>query len=308
MFGNNTEDKPIAVLMGGLSAEREVSLRTGEAVVAALKRCGYSVFSIDAGRDLPSRLTWQQASKVFIALHGRYGEDGTVQGLLEVMQLPYTGSGVLASSMAMDKVVTKKLLVYHNQPTPAFAVCTAAELADGRLSECPPLPVVVKPAREGSTIGISLVRQESELRAALEEALRHDELVLIEQFIAGREVTVGVLDGEALPIVEVVPESGFYDYEAKYNSGSTQYLLPAPLEEGLYAKLQRAAVEVYNILGCAGAARIDFMIRDEEFFCLEVNTIPGMTETSLLPKAAAAAGISFDELVERILAGAGINK
>ncbi len=294
--------------MGGLSAEREVSLRTGEAVLQSLKRLGYSAFAIDAGRDLPSRLIWQQASKVFIALHGRYGEDGTVQGLLEIMQLPYTGSGVLASSVAMDKVVTKKLLVYHNQPTPAFAICTAADLESGSLVDFPPLPVVVKPAREGSTIGISLVRKEEELQAALEEALRHDDLVLVEQFIDGREVTVGVLDGEALPIIEVVPESGFYDYQAKYTAGRTEYLLPAPLEEKLYADLQRAAVEVFNILGCSGAARIDFMIRDDEFFCLEANTIPGMTETSLLPKAAAAAGISFDQLVERILAGAGINK
>ena len=308
MLGNTPQEKPIAVLMGGLSAERDVSLRTGEAVLKSLKRRGYAAFAIDAGRDLPSRLTWQQASKVFIALHGRYGEDGTVQGLLEIMQLPYTGSGVLASSMAMDKVVTKKLLIYHNQPTPAFAECTAADLEKGPLADCPPLPVVVKPAREGSTIGISLVRNEEELQPALEEALRHDELVLVEQFIAGREVTVGVLDGEALPIIEVVPEGGFYDYQAKYTAGRTEYLLPAPLDAELYANLQQAAVDVFHILGCSGAARIDFMIRDDEFFCLEANTIPGMTETSLLPKAAAAAGISFDQLVERILAGTGINK
>ncbi len=308
MIGDNSQEKPIAVLMGGLSAERDVSLRTGQAVLKSLKRLGYAAFPIDAGRDLPSRLTWQQSSKVFVALHGRYGEDGTVQGLLEIMQLPYTGSGVLASSMAMDKVVTKKLLVYHNQPTPAFVECTAADLENGPLADCPPLPVVVKPAREGSTIGISLVRKEEELQPALEEALRHDDLVLVEEFIAGREVTVGVLDGEALPIVEVVPESGFYDYQSKYTAGRTEYLLPAPLDQELYANLQKAAVEVFNILGCSGAARIDFMIRDNEFFCLEANTIPGMTETSLLPKAAAAAGISFDQLVERILAGAGINK
>jgi D-alanine-D-alanine ligase len=199
-------------------------------------------------------------------------------------------------------------LVYHHQPTPAFAICTAADLESGSWADFPPLPVVVKPAREGSTIGISLVRKEEELQAALEEALRHDNLALVEQFIAGREVTVGVLDGEALPIIEVVPEHGFYDYQAKYTAGCTKYLLPAPLEEKLYADLQRAAVDVFHLLGCSGAARIDFMIRDKEYFCLEANTIPGMTETSLLPKAAAAAGISFDQLVERILAGAGINK
>ncbi len=308
MFGDTSQDKPIVVLMGGLSAEREVSLRTGAAVLQALKRLGHPVFSIDVARDLPSRLTWQQASRVFIALHGRYGEDGTVQGLLEMMQLPYTGSGVLASSMAMDKVVTKKLLVYHQQPTPEFTVLTAADLEHDLLPECPPLPVVVKPAREGSTIGITLVRKPEQLREALLEALRHDKVVLVEEFIAGREVTVGVLDGEALPIIEVVPKSGFYDYQAKYTAGCTEYLLPAPLDQAVYSQLQRVAVEVFHILGCSGAARVDFMVRNQDIFCLEVNTIPGMTETSLLPKAAAAAGISFDQLVERILAGTGLNK
>ncbi len=308
MWGAIDQEKPIAVLLGGLSAEREVSLRTGEAVLNSLKRQGYAAFSIDAGRDLPSRLTWQQCSRVFIALHGRYGEDGSVQGLLETMQLPYTGSGVLASSMAMDKVVTKKLLLYHRLPTPVFAELSRADIEQDRLSDCPPLPVVVKPVREGSTIGISLVHQKSQLPAALAAALGHDDRVLVEEFIAGREVTVAVLDGEALPVIEVVPKSGFYDYQAKYTAGCTEYLLPAPLEQPLYHALQQAAVAVFHILGCSGAARVDFMVRDGQFYCLEANTIPGMTETSLLPKAAAAAGLSFDQLVERILAGCGLNK
>jgi D-alanine-D-alanine ligase len=308
MNEQDLKDKPVAVLMGGLSAEREISLRTGNAVLNALKRRGYPAFGIDVGRDLAARLTWQQAQRAFIALHGRYGEDGKVQGLLEMMNIPYTGSGVLASSMAMDKVVTKKLLIYHGLSTPAFTELRAAAVGEGPLPACPPFPLVVKPAREGSTIGISLVRDEAGLRRGLQEAFEHDDLVLAEEFIEGREVTVGVLDGMPLPIVEVVPKGGFYDYAAKYTAGQTEYLLPAPLSADLTDRLQQAAVAVFRLLGCAGAARIDFMVRGEEFFCLEVNTIPGMTETSLLPKAAMEAGLSFDDLVERILAGAGLNK
>jgi D-alanine-D-alanine ligase len=292
--------------MGGLSAEREISLKTGKAVLEALKRRGYPAFGIDVGRDLAARLTWQGAKVAFIALHGRYGEDGKVQGLLEMMNIPYTGSGVLASSMAMDKVVTKKLLIYHGLSTPAFIEVRRTDALP--LSACPPFPVVVKPAREGSTIGISRADNETGLLQGLAAAFEHDEVALVEEFIAGREVTVGVLDDLALPIIEVVPEGGFYDYAAKYTAGRTQYLLPAPLPEPLTRRIQQAAMEVFRVLGCAGAARIDFMVRGEEFFCLEANTIPGMTETSLLPKAAGAAGMSFDDLVERILAGAGLNK
>jgi D-alanine-D-alanine ligase len=308
MTDQTEKNKPIAVLMGGLSAEREISLKTGKAVLEALKRRGYPAFGIDVGRDLAARLTWQGAKVAFIALHGRYGEDGKVQGLLEMMNIPYTGSGVLASSMAMDKVVTKKLLIYHGLSTPAFIEVRRTEAAGLSLSACPPFPVVVKPAREGSTIGISRADNETGLRQGLAAAFEHDDVALVEEFIVGREVTVGVLDDLALPIIEVVPEGGFYDYAAKYTAGRTQYLLPAPLPEPLTSRIQQAAVDVFRVLGCAGAARIDFMVRGEEFFCLEANTIPGMTETSLLPKAAGAAGMSFDDLVERILAGAGLNK
>jgi D-alanine-D-alanine ligase len=306
MTDQTEKNKPIAVLMGGLSAEREISLKTGKAVLEALKRRGYPAFGIDVGRDLAARLTWQGAKVAFIALHGRYGEDGKVQGLLEMMNIPYTGSGVLASSMAMDKVVTKKLLIYHGLSTPAFIEVRRTDALP--LSACPPFPVVVKPAREGSTIGISRADNETGLRQGLAAAFEHDDVALVEEFIVGREVTVGVLDDLALPIIEVVPEGGFYDYAAKYTAGRTQYLLPAPLPEPLTSRIQQAAVDVFRVLGCAGAARIDFMVRGEEFFCLEANTIPGMTETSLLPKAAGAAGMSFDDLVERILAGAGLNK
>ncbi|TRO78933.1 D-alanine--D-alanine ligase [Trichloromonas acetexigens] len=310
MTREELQEKTIGVLMGGLSAEREVSLRTGKAVLNALLESGYLAVAIDAGRDLPARLAQERIEVAFIALHGRFGEDGTVQGLLEMLGIPYTGSGVLASSVAMDKVTTKKLLRYHQLPTPDFCTYRRGEDLELLLNGCHNFPLVVKPAREGSTIGISIVRDRDELAAGIAAALRHDELILIEEFIAGAEVTVGVLAGEALPIIQVVPKGGFYDYHAKYTVGQTEYLLPAPLDGALQARLQEAAVAAYRAIGCEGAARIDFMVREEqgEFFCLEVNTIPGMTETSLLPKAARHADISFGELVQRILDGARVGK
>ena len=310
MTREELQEKTIGVLMGGLSAEREVSLRTGKAVLNALLEAGYLAVAIDVGRDLPARLVQERIEVAFIALHGRFGEDGTVQGLLEMLGIPYTGSGVLASSVAMDKVTTKKLLRYHQLTTPDFCIYRRGEDLELLLNGCHNFPLVVKPAREGSTIGISIVRDRDELAAGIAAALRHDELILIEEFIAGAEVTVGVLAGEALPIIQVVPKGGFYDYHAKYTVGQTEYLLPAPLDGALQARLQEAAVAAYRAIGCEGAARIDFMVREEqgEFFCLEVNTIPGMTETSLLPKAARHADISFGELVQRILDGARVGK
>lgn len=308
MTRQELKEKRIAVLMGGLSAEREVSLRTGQAVLGALQQAGYRVLGIDAGRDLAARLVEERVEVAFIALHGRYGEDGTVQGLLEMLQIPYTGSGVLASSMAMDKVTTKKVLLYHELPTPGFEVFRRGDDPQTLFDRCRHFPLVVKPAREGSTIGISIAHDRDELRHGLDEALACDELVLIEDYIKGIEVTVGVLGGEPLPIIQVRPKGGFYDFHAKYTSGQTEYILPAPLDGVLYEKTQQVAVAAYRALGCSGAARVDFMVREREFYCLEVNTIPGMTETSLLPKAALHAGISFGELAQRILEGASLRK
>lgn len=302
------QNKRIAVLMGGLSAERDVSLRTGKAVLNALLESGADAVGIDAGKDLPNQLAAAKAEVVFIALHGRYGEDGTVQGLLELMQIPYTGSGVLASSLAMDKLATKQMLIYHELSTPGFLSLRSGENQEQCLQRCRHFPLVVKPAREGSTIGVSIVHDRKQLANGVKEALKYDDLVLIEDFIQGQEVTVGVLNGEALPIIQVVPKSGFYDYASKYTPGQTEYILPAPLEPVLYGRLQSASVDACRALNCRGAARVDFMIREREFYCLEVNTIPGMTETSLLPKAAARAGIDFKELVWRILEDAGLNK
>ncbi len=308
MTRDELKTKKIGVLLGGLSSEREISLRTGKAVLAALQGAGYNAVAIDAGRDLSQRLAAEGVEVAFIALHGRYGEDGTVQGLLELLGIPYTGSGVMASSVAMDKVTTKQLLLFHSIPTPGFRVLRRGEDAAGAVAKTDRFPVVVKPSREGSTIGVTIAADGSAMARGIEEALKLDDLVLIEEYIAGAEVTVGVLEGEALPVIQVVPKGGFYDFHAKYTAGQTEYLLPAPLEPKLYARLQQASVAAFRALGCAGAGRVDFMVRGDEFYCLEVNTIPGMTETSLLPKAAAQAGICFAELAERILEGASLRK
>jgi len=308
MTRDELKRKKIAVLLGGLSAEREVSLRTGKAVLAALERCGMTAVAIDAGRDLAEVLKRERAEVVFIALHGRYGEDGTVQGMLELLGLPYTGSGVMASSVAMDKVATKKFLLHHGIPTPAAWVYVAGESREAFCDGVSTYPVIAKPAHEGSTIGVTVAASREELDRALDVALEHDGTVLVEEFIRGDEATVSVLDGMALPIIQVVPKGGFYDFTSKYTAGRTEYLLPAPFSAEVTARMQRFAVAAIHALGCRGAARADFMVRGEEIFCLEVNTIPGMTETSLLPKAAAAAGIDFDELVMRLLEGAAVDK
>lgn len=301
------KQKQIAVLMGGLSGEREVSLRTGKAILGALQQEGYRAVGIDVGRDLPLRLSETKAELAFVALHGRYGEDGSVQGMLELLGIPYTGSGVLASALAMDKALTKQLLLHHELPTPGYHVMTRGGDPGEILEKCRHFPVVVKPVREGSTIGITIAQNREDLERGLTEALRYDDTVMVEDYIEGLEVTVGVLGGEALPIIQIVPEGGFYDYTAKYTPGKTEFILPAPLEAKLYNRVQDIAEAACQVLGCRGAARVDFMVRQRECFCLEVNTVPGMTATSLLPKAAAEAGIPFTELVQKILEQASLD-
>lgn len=294
--------KQIAVLCGGKSAEREVSLRTGAAVAAALQNRGYEVTTVDAMSDLAGQLLRLKPEVAFIALHGRWGEDGTVQGLLELLGIPYTGSGVLASALAMDKALTKVVLRAAGIPTPDF------QRLDPTVTNCtvelePPL--VIKPNREGSTVGVTIVRRPEQLAAALAEAFTHGPDALAEAFVAGREVTVGILDGEPLPVVEIVPDGGFYDYTAKYTPGRTRYLCPAPLDPEQTARVTRTAVAANRAVGCSGASRVDLIVDPAGTpWVLEINTIPGMTPTSLLPKAAAAAGIGFDELVERIVRSA----
>lgn len=301
-------NKKIGVLMGGMSAEREISLKTGQGVLQALREIGYSAVAVDVESDLPQQLQAAGIEIAFVALHGRYGEDGRVQGLLEMLQIPYTGSGVMAASMTMDKVMTKQLLQYHQLPTPEYAFMRPGEAQTELLQRCPELPLVVKPSREGSTIGVTIAHDRATLRRGIAEAAQLDGTVLVERYIAGEELTVSVIDGQALPIIQIVPQSGFYDYQAKYVSGDTQYLVPAPLAGELTRDLQLVALKAFQVLSCRGAARVDFMATGSEYFCIEVNTIPGMTPTSLLPKAARAAGIDFHQLVELMLLDADLDK
>ena len=294
----------VGVIMGGRSAEREVSLRTGAAILGALRRLGHQAIGIDAGRDLPQALARRKVAAAFIALHGRGGEDGTVQGLLECLGIPYTGSGVLASALAMDKKQSKWIFRAHGLPTPDFEVLARGVRGSWPLERLGP-PVVVKPTHEGSSVGVSVVRARGALTKALAKAFRYDPEVLVERYIPGRDLTVGVLGDAALSVVEMRPRSGFYGYGDKYKLGKTEYLVPAPLTARQTARAQELALSAHRALGCRGASRVDFRLDEGgRPLLIEVNTIPGMTATSLLPKSAGAAGIGFDELVGRILADA----
>lgn len=290
-------------MMGGLSREREISLKTGKAILKALTEKGYMVTSIDVGSDIVEKLVKEKIECAFLALHGRFGEDGTIQGMLELMRIPYTGSGVLASSLAMHKIMSKKFFLCEKIPTPCFEVFQREEIMKDLPKKTSfPLPVVVKPAREGSTIGISIVRKDEELGPALKKAGEYDEEILVEEFMKGKEITVGILEDIPLPIIEIVPKSGFYDYHSKYTKGETQYILPARIPREKYLYAQEISLKAFQTLACSGVARVDLMTDENENpFVIDVNTMPGMTETSLLPKAASYAGIPFGDLVERIL-------
>ena len=301
--------KRVAVLLGGMSVERDVSLRSGAACAKALRSLGYDVVEIDAQKDLPERLRAERIDLAFIALHGRYGEDGSVQGLLESMFIPYTGSGVLASAVGMEKVFAKQVFVGHGIPTPPHAIFRSAKEALAATDSLPfSFPVVVKPSREGSSVGVHICKTKDEYRVAVEDAGKYAGFLLVEQFIKGREVQGAVLDDESLGAIEVVPAREFYDYEAKYKSGSgTKYLFPAPLPPDQYARVNEVCLEAHKALGCTGASRSDVIVTEKgEAFILEVNTLPGMTETSLLPKIAAGRGIDFPALCERLLMGASL--
>jgi D-alanine-D-alanine ligase len=301
--------KRVGVLMGGLSQERDVSLRTGAAVSKALRSLGYDVVDIDVGKDLPARLAAEKVDVAWLALHGRYGEDGCVQGLLESLFIPYTGSGVLASALGMEKVFAKQMFATHGIPTPPYKVFTDAQSAREAADSLPfPFPVVVKPSREGSSVGVHVCKTKEAYLAAVEDASRYAGFLLVERFIKGREVQGAVLDNEALGVIEVKVAREFYDQEAKYKAGSgTQYLFPAPLPADQYARVNEVCLGAHKALGCAGASRSDVIVTEGgEVFVLETNTLPGMTETSLLPKIAAGRGIDFPTLCERILLGASL--
>lgn len=294
----------VGVIAGGISSEREVSLKSGQAVFNALKELGYNVVFIDAGRDLCERLKSEKIEVAFLVLHGGWGENGGIQGMLEVMGIPYTGSGVLSSALAMDKEATKKIFLYHGIPIPSFKVVYHADFLKPSAFSLQPLnlPCVVKPAEEGSSVGVSIVKNKRELKKALNEAFKYGERVILEEFIEGREIHIGVLGDRALGGVEVRPKKGFYDYEAKYTKGMTEYILPPEIDEALYERLKDTGLRAHKALGCKGGTRVDIIVdRKGNPYVLEVNTIPGMTETSLLPKIASLAGYDFKGLVKEIL-------
>ena len=298
-------DKRIGVLMGGTSAEREISLRSGQAIYRALKDLGYNVIVIDASQDICAALTAEGVQIAFLALHGGYGENGSIQGMLEVMGIPYTGSGVLASAVAMDKEASKKVFRYHDIPVPPYLVLARPRQS---VTDAPAinfdLPWVVKPASEGSSIGVSIVKQEDDFRKAAENAYAYGSRIIVEQYIDGKEIHIGVLNGKVIGGVEVRPSLEFYSYEAKYISGMTEYILPPDIDKGVYERAGMTALSAHQALGCKGAARVDLRIDGKgNPYVLEVNTIPGMTETSLLPKIARLAGYDFPDLIEEILKG-----
>jgi D-alanine-D-alanine ligase len=298
----------VAVLKGGRSLEREVSLRSGARVEAALRRLGHDVVSIDVGLDLIQRLRESEPDVAFVALHGRDGEDGTVQELLEIVGVPYTGSGVLACARAMDKVLAKHLMVDAGIPTPEFFAFSETAFRDLGAAEALPaieerldFPIVVKPSSQGSALGIKFAATAADVPAALVAAFSYDSKVLLERHVAGRELAVSLIAGEPLPVVEAVPqEDRFYDFESRYDIGATDFVCPAELPAGVGERVQELAVLTYELLGLSGFGRVDIMLGDEPYV-LEANPIPGLTDTSLLPQAAEAAGIGFDSLVERLL-------
>ena len=292
----------VAVLLGGKSAEREVSLNSGSRVLAALQRQGVDAQAFDSAERKLDELA--AFDRVFIALHGRYGEDGTIQGALELMHIPYTGSGVMASAVGMDKWRTKLLWYSVGLPIPDYLMLSA----DSDLSSVAKqlgLPLFVKPACEGSSIGVTKVRALSELHDAYVEAAKHDTLVIAERGLFGGEYSVAILGDEALPIVKIEPATDFYDYEAKYLRNDTAYRCPCGLSEAREAELRAQSLEAFRVLGCRGWGRVDFLMDEQgNAYFLEVNTSPGMTDHSLVPMAARVAGISYDELVVRVLAQA----
>lgn len=291
--------------MGGLSKEREISLKTGNAVLEALKRKGCNAVAVDCGTDLPTQLKKEGIEVAFVCLHGPLGEDGCVQGLLEWMRIPYTGSGVLASALAMDKSVINRLSrdLGFTVPRENFFDQRHETVEDFLSHLNLPPPVVIKPSREGSSINTTIVRREADLKPAIQKALQSDCKILVEEFIEGKEVTVGVLNGKSLPTIEIAPKSGFYDYASKYTKGMTDYILPARLSEKCQRQLAAISESLFKAIDCSGVVRCDFIVsgKNEVPHFLEINTIPGMTETSLVPKAAAHVALSFDDLCEEIL-------
>ena len=301
---NNHDFGKVAVLLGGRSAERAISLRSGQAVLDGLRRKGVDAYPFDPAEEAMEELLRKGFKRAHIALHGRYGEDGTVQGALELMGLPYTGSGVMASALAMDKWRTKLLWQAAGIKTPRYAVLDEQSDLAAVVKELG-LPLIVKPSREGSTIGLSKVMVEEDLQAAYKLAAKHDAVVLAEQFIDGIELTAAILGETPLPLVRIEPAGGLYDYQAKYFANDTCYFCPSGLSAGEELVIQEQALQAHKILGCEGWGRVDVMLdKLGSAYFLETNTSPGMTDHSLVPMAARAAGITFEDLVVTILESA----
>ncbi len=304
--GEELKKKRIGVLQGGMSSEWEVSLMSGKAILKALLDLGYRAVPIEADEALASRLRKEKIEVAFIGLHGALGEDGSVQGLLEMMRIPYTGSGILASALSMNKLFSRQIFMQNGLPVPRFNFFPHPPPEGIDAVTFPfPLPVVVKPCQEGSSVGVTIVSQVEGISPAAEKAFAYGGGILVEEYIKGREIEVGILDDAALGAIEIVPKSGFYSYEAKYTDGLADHFFPARIPQGDYTRALELGLKAHQLLGCEGATRVDLLYRDSgEFFLLEVNSLPGMTPLSLLPEIAKGVGIPFTELVERILWGA----
>jgi len=296
----NLKNKRIGVLYGGLSQEREISIKSGTAVISELKRGGYKVVPIDVKDDFLKKIQSSKIDIAFIALHGPLGEDGTIQSILEILRIPYTGSGVLASALAMNKIYSKKIFEWHGLLTPQWYSVDS----ENRFYKKMDFPVVVKPCDQGSTIGVRIVNNFKELKSAIKNSLKYSKEAIVEEYIPGKELTVGILGEEPLPVIEIVPmvKSKFYDFEAKYAPGGSRHIVPAKIDNKTYKLIQEMALKSFKSLGCKAVARVDFRLgQNGRPYILEINTIPGMTETSLLPEAAKEKGYSFLDTILKII-------
>jgi len=293
----NLKKKKIGVLMGGISAEREISLKTGNAILSALLKMGFNAVGIDVKEDLFEKLLKEKIDVAFVALHGKFGEDGCVQGILEYMGIPYTGSGILGSALSINKLYSRIVWEKNGLPVPPYRVIKKGITFSNPFG----FPVVVKPVDEGSSIGVSIVQNEKELKEAMKKAFYFSDIILLEKFIKGKEIHVGILNNSVLGSVEIRPSRKFYDYTAKYTPGTTEYIIPPQIDKRIIGKLEKTCLKAHLLLGLEGVSRIDAIVRGEKFYLLEANSIPGMTSTSLIPKIASSKGISFEQLVLEIL-------